>query len=71
MGANVYGRDNNEVQVIGSGYTTLEDLLKQVAAQQGRTIVPEGLLLPFRSVQFCEEGSTRSLRREHNGGRQP
>jgi Zn-dependent M28 family amino/carboxypeptidase len=54
-GANLYGRDNNEIQVIGSGYTTIEDLLKQIAARQGRTIVPDkepekGYY--FRSDQF-------------------
>jgi Zn-dependent M28 family amino/carboxypeptidase len=53
--ANVYGRDNNQIQVIGYGYTTLEDLLKDVAAKQGRTVVPhsepeKGTY--FRSDQF-------------------
>ena len=54
-GANVYGRDNNEIQVIGSGYTTLEDILQRIVAQQGRTIIPDrepekGYY--FRSDQF-------------------
>ena len=54
-GANVYGRDNNQIQVIGSGYTTLEDVLQQVVAQQRRTIIPDrepekGYY--FRSDQF-------------------
>jgi Zn-dependent M28 family amino/carboxypeptidase len=54
-GANVYGRDNNEIQVIGSGYTTLEDVLQRVVAEQGRSIVPDrepekGFY--FRSDQF-------------------
>ena len=54
-GANVYGRDNNQIQVIGSGYTALEDVLQQVVAQQGRTIIPDrepekGYY--FRSDQF-------------------
>ncbi len=54
-GANVYGRDNNQIQVIGSGYTSLEDTLQRVAAEQGRTIVPDrepekGYY--FRSDQF-------------------
>jgi Zn-dependent M28 family amino/carboxypeptidase len=38
--ANVFGRDNNQIQVIGYGYTTLEDILKDVSAEQGRTVVP-------------------------------
>jgi Zn-dependent M28 family amino/carboxypeptidase len=38
--ANVFGHDNNQIQVIGYGYTTLEDILKEVAARQGRTVVP-------------------------------
>src|SRR5262249_25752202 len=38
--ANVFGHDNNQIQVIGYGYTTLEDILKDVAARQGRTVVP-------------------------------
>jgi Zn-dependent M28 family amino/carboxypeptidase len=54
-GANVYARDNNEIHVIGSGYTTLEDRLRAVAVEQGRTIIPDrepekGFY--FRSDQF-------------------
>jgi Zn-dependent M28 family amino/carboxypeptidase len=53
--ANVFGRDNNEVQVIGYGYTTLEDILKDVLARQGRKMIPnnepeKGTY--FRSDQF-------------------
>jgi Zn-dependent M28 family amino/carboxypeptidase len=39
-GANVYGR-NNEITVIGYGNTSLEDILTDVAGQQGRTVVGE------------------------------
>jgi len=52
---NVYGRDNNEIQVIGFGYTELEDILKDVAAQQGRKIIPDAEPEKgsyFRSDQF-------------------
>jgi Zn-dependent M28 family amino/carboxypeptidase len=38
--ANVFG-PNNQISVIGYGYTTLEDVLRDVVAQQGRTVVPE------------------------------
>jgi len=38
--ANVFGRDNNQIQVIGYGYTTLEDTLKDVLGKQGRNVVP-------------------------------
>ncbi|HEY2380281.1 MAG TPA: M28 family metallopeptidase [Terriglobia bacterium] len=54
-GANVYGRDDNHIQVIGYGYTTLEDLLRDVASKQGRDIVPNGEPEKgeyFRSDQF-------------------
>jgi len=52
---NVYGRDNNEVQVIGYGYTTLEDILAEVLPKQGRKMIPhtepeKGSY--FRSDQF-------------------
>src|SRR6516225_6984705 len=53
--ANVFGRDDNRIQVIGSGYTTLEDTLKGVAAKQARTVVPEAEPEKgeyFRSDQF-------------------
>jgi Zn-dependent M28 family amino/carboxypeptidase len=53
--ANVYGRNNNQIQVIGSGYNTLEDILKDVVAPQGRTIVPDSEPEKgsyFRSDQF-------------------
>jgi Zn-dependent M28 family amino/carboxypeptidase len=52
---NVFGRDDNRIQVIGSGYTTLEDTLKNVAAKQSRTVVPEAEPEKgeyFRSDQF-------------------
>jgi Zn-dependent M28 family amino/carboxypeptidase len=54
-GANVYGRNNNQIQVIGFGYADLEDILKDAVARQGRTIQPD--LEPekgfyFRSDQF-------------------
>jgi Zn-dependent M28 family amino/carboxypeptidase len=39
--ANVFGRDNNQIQVIGHGYTTLEDMLNSVAARQGRVVVAD------------------------------
>ena len=38
---NVFG-PNNQIAVIGYGYTTLEDVLREVASDQGRTVVPEG-----------------------------
>jgi Zn-dependent M28 family amino/carboxypeptidase len=52
---NVYGRDDNRIQVIGYGYNTLEDMLKDAVAKQGRTIVPEAEPEKgtyFRSDQF-------------------
>ena len=54
-GANVYGRTDNHIEVIGYGYTTLEDILKEVAAQQQRTVVPDEAPEAghyFRSDQF-------------------
>src|SRR5438067_7340621 len=54
-GANVYGRTDNHIEVIGYGYTTLEDILKEVAAQQQRTVVPDQAPEAghyFRSDQF-------------------
>jgi Zn-dependent M28 family amino/carboxypeptidase len=39
--ANVFG-PNPEITVIGYGYTTLQDVLSEVAAQQGRTVIAEG-----------------------------
>ena len=53
--ANVYGRNNNRIEVIGFGYTTLEDILKDVVAEQGRTVVPDASPEAghyFRSDQF-------------------
>jgi Zn-dependent M28 family amino/carboxypeptidase len=53
--ANVYGRDNGQIQVIGYGYTTLEDMLKEVSAKQGRMVVPHSEPEKgnyFRSDQF-------------------
>jgi Zn-dependent M28 family amino/carboxypeptidase len=53
--ANVFGRNNNQIQVVGFGYTTLEDILKEVVAQQGRTITPDAEPEKghyFRSDQF-------------------
>jgi Zn-dependent M28 family amino/carboxypeptidase len=38
---NVFGRNDNQIQVIGYGYTDLEDILKDVVAGQGRTVVPD------------------------------
>src|SRR3989442_503351 len=54
-GINLYGRDKNEVHVVGYGYTTLEDTLKDVLSKQGRSLLPEdepekGFY--FRSDQF-------------------
>src|SRR5438093_6162446 len=54
-GINLYGRNNNSIAVIGYGYTTLEDMLKEVVSKQGRTVNPEeepekGYY--FRSDQF-------------------
>jgi Zn-dependent M28 family amino/carboxypeptidase len=54
-GINLYGRNNNEIAVIGYGYTTLQDILTDVAAQQGRKVVREGEPekgFYFRSDQF-------------------
>jgi Zn-dependent M28 family amino/carboxypeptidase len=39
--ANVFG-PNPQITAIGFGYTTLQDILSEVAAQQGRTVIPEG-----------------------------
>jgi Zn-dependent M28 family amino/carboxypeptidase len=53
--ANVFGRNDNKIEVVGFGYTTLEDTLKDVVAQQGRTVIadqsPEAGHY-FRSDQF-------------------
>jgi Zn-dependent M28 family amino/carboxypeptidase len=54
-GANVYGRHNNQIEVIGSGYNTLEDILRDVVTQQGRRVVPDKSPEAghyFRSDQF-------------------
>jgi Zn-dependent M28 family amino/carboxypeptidase len=53
--ANVFGRNNNQIHVIGFGYTSLEDTLKGIVAQQGRTITPDAEPEKghyFRSDQF-------------------
>jgi Zn-dependent M28 family amino/carboxypeptidase len=53
--ANVFGRNNNQIEVIGSGYTTLEDILSDVVARQGRRVVPDASPEAghyFRSDQF-------------------
>jgi Zn-dependent M28 family amino/carboxypeptidase len=53
--ANVFGRNNNQIQVIGSGYNDLEDILKDVVSAQGRTIMPDAEPekgFYFRSDQF-------------------
>jgi Zn-dependent M28 family amino/carboxypeptidase len=53
--ANVFGRNNNQIEVIGSGYTTLEDILSDVVARQGRMVVPDASPEAghyFRSDQF-------------------
>lgn len=53
--ANVFGRNNNQIEVIGSGYTTLEDILSEVVAQQGRRVIPDDSPEAghyFRSDQF-------------------
>ena len=39
--ANVFG-PNNQITAIGFGYTTLQDVLAEVEAQQQRVVVPEG-----------------------------
>src|SRR6185295_9811975 len=52
---NVFGRNDNQIEVIGYGYTTLQDILKDVVAQQGRTITPDAEPEKghyFRSDQF-------------------
>src|SRR5881397_202936 len=54
-GINLYGRNNNSIAVIGYGYTTLEDILREVVSKQGRTVNPEGEPEKgyyFRSDQF-------------------
>src|SRR5436190_4972981 len=54
-GANVYGRNNNHIEVIGFGYTTLEDILRDVVGHQQRTVVPDQAPEAghyFRSDQF-------------------
>jgi Zn-dependent M28 family amino/carboxypeptidase len=53
--ANVFGRNNNQIQVIGFGYTDLEDILKDVVSRQGRTVTPDAEPekgFYFRSDQF-------------------
>jgi Zn-dependent M28 family amino/carboxypeptidase len=53
--ANIFGRNNNQIEVIGSGYTTLEDILREIAAHQGRKVVPDDSPEAghyFRSDQF-------------------
>jgi Zn-dependent M28 family amino/carboxypeptidase len=53
--ANVFGRNANHIEVIGFGYTTLEDILSDVVRQQGRTVVPDESPEAghyFRSDQF-------------------
>jgi Zn-dependent M28 family amino/carboxypeptidase len=53
--ANVFGRNNNQIQVIGFGYTSLEDILRDVVAEQGRTVIPDPEPQKghyFRSDQF-------------------
>jgi Zn-dependent M28 family amino/carboxypeptidase len=53
--ANIFGRNNGRIQVIGFGYTQLEDILKDVVAKQGRMMTadaePEKGFY-FRSDQF-------------------
>ena len=39
-GANVYRR-SDEIVVVGPGYTSIEDTLREVAAEQGRTVIPD------------------------------
>ena len=54
-GANVFGRNDNHIEVVGFGYTTLEDLLKDVVAGQQRTVIPDETPEAghyFRSDQF-------------------
>src|SRR5437016_13856734 len=54
-GANVFGRTDNHIEVVGFGYTTLEDLLKDVVAGQQRTVIPDESPEAghyFRSDQF-------------------
>jgi len=52
---NVFGRNNNQIEVIGFGYTDLEDILRDVVASQGRMVTadaePEKGFY-FRSDQF-------------------
>src|SRR5262249_39720912 len=53
--ANVFGRNNNQIKVIGFGYTDLEDILKDVVSQQGRVVTPDAEPekgFYFRSDQF-------------------
>jgi len=54
-GANVFGRNDNHIEVVGFGYATLEDLLKDVVAGQRRTVIPDEAPEAghyFRSDQF-------------------
>jgi Zn-dependent M28 family amino/carboxypeptidase len=54
-GINLYGRNENQIEVVGYGYTTLEDTLSDVVALQGRKVVREGEPekgFYFRSDQF-------------------
>jgi Zn-dependent M28 family amino/carboxypeptidase len=39
--ANVFGRHDDKLQVIGFGYTDLEEILKDVLSRQGRSVVPD------------------------------
>ena len=53
-GANVYRR-GDEIVVVGPGYTSIEDTLREVAAEQGRTVIPDPeseKAFYYRSDQF-------------------
>jgi Zn-dependent M28 family amino/carboxypeptidase len=53
--ANVFGRHNNQIHVIGFGYTDLEDVLREAVSTQGRTVTPDAEPekgFYFRSDQF-------------------
>jgi Zn-dependent M28 family amino/carboxypeptidase len=52
---NVFGRNNNQIEVIGFGYNDLQDILNDAVARQGRTVTPDAEPekgFYFRSDQF-------------------
>ena len=60
-GLNLLGR-TRDIEIIGLGQSTLDDVVQTVAAEQGRVVqarcrTGKGLLLSLRPLQFCQAGS--------------